>query len=67
MASFAGFAPADNPRIVGVVVIDEPPQRLHYGGQIAAPVFREVVLDLIRRSARDLLTDDIEVDPPAVT
>lgn len=49
MASFAGIAPADKPRLVGVVVIDEPPRNLYYGGQVAAPVFREIVLDLMRR------------------
>jgi cell division protein FtsI/penicillin-binding protein 2 len=49
MASFAGLAPSDHPRIVGVVVIDEPPRNLYYGGQVAAPVFREIVLDLMRQ------------------
>jgi len=47
-ASFAGIAPADRPRLVGVVVIDEPHGSQYYGGQVAAPVFREVVLDLQR-------------------
>lgn len=49
IASFAGIAPADHPRLVGVVVVDEPPRNLYYGGQVAAPVFREIVLDLMRR------------------
>ncbi len=49
MASFAGMAPADDPRIVGVVVIDEPRGSSYYGGQVAAPVFREVMLDLLRQ------------------
>lgn len=68
MASFAGFAPANNPRIVGVVVIDEPPQRLHYGGQIAAPVFREVVLDLMRQPTSVLgsTTSIVATRPPDV-
>jgi cell division protein FtsI/penicillin-binding protein 2 len=49
VASFAGFAPADGPRLVGVVVIDEPHGgQHHYGGLYAAPVFREVMLDLQR-------------------
>lgn len=48
IASFAGFVPADHPRLVGVVVIDEPGGNLYYGGQCAAPVFREVVMDLMR-------------------
>ncbi len=42
VASFAGFVPADQPLISMVVVIDEPRGLFHYGGQVAAPVFREV-------------------------
>src|SRR5690606_37535398 len=37
MAIFAGFAPADNPGIVTVVVIDEPADNHYYGGEAAAP------------------------------
>jgi cell division protein FtsI/penicillin-binding protein 2 len=48
LSSFVGFAPADAPSLVGVVVIDEPHSRHYYGGEIAAPVFREVLLDLRR-------------------
>lgn len=40
-ASFVGFVPADRPRLVILVVLDEP-RTGHYGGIIAAPVFREV-------------------------
>jgi cell division protein FtsI (penicillin-binding protein 3) len=38
IASFAGFVPADNPRLTIIVLIDEP-QRMKYGGEIAAPAF----------------------------
>lgn len=41
IASFVGFAPAERPRFVIGVFIDEP-QGLHTGGAVAAPVFREV-------------------------
>ncbi len=40
-ASFVGFVPADNPRIVVAVVLDEP-MISHAGGAVAAPVFRRV-------------------------
>ncbi len=40
-SSFVGFAPADAPRIVVGVYIDEPKGEV-YGGEVAAPVFREV-------------------------
>jgi cell division protein FtsI (penicillin-binding protein 3) len=41
VASFLGIAPADRPRLVVAVVIDEP-QGVRTGGAIAAPVFREL-------------------------
>jgi stage V sporulation protein D (sporulation-specific penicillin-binding protein) len=47
LSSFAGFAPADEPRLVGVVVIDEPRGKHYYGGEVAAPVFKQVVVDLL--------------------
>jgi cell division protein FtsI/penicillin-binding protein 2 len=68
MASFAGFAPAEHPRLVGVVVIDEPSGSEYYGGQVAAPVFREVMLDLMRQPASLLgeASGPIASRPPAV-
>ena len=42
LASFVGFIPADRPLISMVVVLDEPKFSLQYGGQVAAPVFREI-------------------------
>jgi cell division protein FtsI (penicillin-binding protein 3) len=47
IGSFAGYVPADNPRLVMLVVIDEP-RPLHYGGTVAAPVFREVAEATLR-------------------
>src|SRR5215213_8256161 len=41
VASFVGFAPLENPAIVIIVVIDEA-VGLHQGGQVAAPVFRDI-------------------------
>src|SRR6266704_4567324 len=41
IGSFVGFAPVNNPAIVIIVVIDEP-QGSIYGGDVAAPVFREI-------------------------
>jgi cell division protein FtsI/penicillin-binding protein 2 len=43
LSSFAGLFPADDPRYVLVVSVDEP-ARMHYGGEVAAPVFREVAI-----------------------
>lgn len=41
MASFVGFAPADNPRYLVLVMVDEPTKN-QYGGVVAAPVFQKV-------------------------
>jgi cell division protein FtsI (penicillin-binding protein 3) len=42
-AIFAGFAPVNDPRVVCVIVVQEPMIRLHYGGYVCGPVFKEVV------------------------
>ena len=41
IASFVGFAPAEDPKVLAIVLIDEP-QGLYYGGTIAAPVIGEL-------------------------
>jgi cell division protein FtsI (penicillin-binding protein 3) len=41
LASFAGFLPVENPRVVIVVMVDEP-KGVHYGGLIAGPVFKSI-------------------------
>ncbi len=48
MAVFGGVAPATNPRLAAVVVLDEPSAGLHQGGQVSAPVFSEVVGGALR-------------------
>jgi cell division protein FtsI (penicillin-binding protein 3) len=45
---FAGLAPASDPRLAVVVVIDEPRGELYYGSDVAAPVFSEVVAESLR-------------------
>ena len=42
VASFVGFAPVSNPRLVVAVMIDEPGNDEYYGGMVAAPVFSKV-------------------------
>jgi len=48
IASFIGFAPADNPRLVCLVVVDSPQGYPYYGGWVAAPVLREIMRDSLR-------------------
>src|SRR5690606_27188073 len=45
LASFVGFAPVSDPRVVVAVMIDEPGAGKYYGGQVAAPVFARIVGD----------------------
>ena len=47
-ALFAGMVPASRPRLVAVVMLDEPRGRHYYGGQVAAPVFAAVMDDALR-------------------
>ncbi|WP_295385274.1 penicillin-binding protein 2 [uncultured Thiodictyon sp.] len=47
-ALFAGMAPAGNPRLVMVVMIDEPRGGAYYGGLVAAPVFAKVMEGALR-------------------
>jgi cell division protein FtsI (penicillin-binding protein 3) len=42
VASFVGFAPADNPQILVSIMVDEPTQGSYYGGAVAAPAFGEI-------------------------
>lgn len=44
---FAGMVPAKQPRLLAVVVVNDPKQQ-YYGGQVAAPVFSEVMSDALR-------------------
>ncbi len=45
---FAGIVPVSHPRLVMAVMIDEPKRNGYYGGQVAAPVFREVLGQSLR-------------------
>jgi cell division protein FtsI (penicillin-binding protein 3) len=47
-AVFAGMAPASNPRLVMVVMIDEPSAGEYYGGAVAAPIFSKVMQESLR-------------------
>jgi cell division protein FtsI (penicillin-binding protein 3) len=45
---FAGLAPASEPRLAAVVIIDEPSGELYYGSDVAAPVFSEIMAESLR-------------------
>lgn len=46
IASFIGFAPADNPQVIAVAIIHNP-QGTYYGGQVAAPVIRQLFENIL--------------------
>ncbi len=57
IAVFAGIAPASDPRLAMVVMIDEPRGEKYYGGSVAAPVFGKVMAGALR--LLDIPPDDI--------
>jgi stage V sporulation protein D (sporulation-specific penicillin-binding protein) len=48
IASFAGFVPADNPKLAVLTIIYEPSSYSYYGGQLAAPLFKEIAIDILK-------------------
>jgi cell division protein FtsI/penicillin-binding protein 2 len=42
VVSFMGFLPAENPRLAGIIVVDDPQNAARYGGTVAAPIFSEI-------------------------
>jgi cell division protein FtsI (penicillin-binding protein 3) len=48
VASFVGFAPVSDPRIVIAVMIDEPSGKSYYGGTVSGPVFAAVAANALR-------------------
>jgi len=60
---FVGIAPINNPRIVVAVMVDEPSNGMHYGGDVAAPVFSQVVQQTLRMLG---VPPDIDVKPQIV-
>jgi cell division protein FtsI (penicillin-binding protein 3) len=63
VASFAGYAPASNPVISMVVVVDEP-EGAHHGGEVAAPIFKQIADQILRRKG---ISPDIEGYAPRYT
>lgn len=57
-ALFAGMAPASAPKLVAVVMVDEPRRGQYFGGQVAAPIFSQVIGDALR--LLDVPPDDLQ-------
>ncbi len=59
VSSFIGFAPYDEPRYICAVFIDEP-RNMYYGGDVAGPVFRDIISQIIHISPQQQQQKDIE-------
>lgn len=46
IASFIGFAPADNPQVIAIAIVNNP-QGVYYGGQVAAPIIRQLFENIL--------------------
>jgi len=57
LSVFAGMAPASDPRLVMVVMLNEPRNGKYFGGQVAAPVFSRVISGALR--LLDIAPDDL--------
>lgn len=62
VASFLGGSPADSPRIVGLVVLDEPSGFIRFGGVIAAPVFGDTIRYVLRYMNEPMKLDPAELE-----
>ncbi len=61
---FVGLAPIEAPRIIVAVMIDEPSNGKHFGGDVAAPVFSQTVMQTLRLMG---VQPDMAVKPQIVT
>ncbi len=62
ISSFLGFAPADNPQVLALIIINNP-QGVYYGGTIAAPVCRDLFSNILPYLGIEqaLVTEDAEI------
>ncbi|HKW83988.1 MAG TPA: penicillin-binding protein 2 [Burkholderiaceae bacterium] len=63
-AWFVGLAPISHPRIIVAVMVDEPSNGKHFGGDVAAPVFSQVVQQTLRTLG---VAPDLEVKTQIIT
>ncbi|QJI21465.1 MULTISPECIES: peptidoglycan D,D-transpeptidase FtsI family protein [unclassified Pseudomonas] len=62
-AMFVGIAPANAPEFIMAVIVDEPTAGGYFGGAIAAPIFKEVLEDVLR--IRNIPSDESQFSPTA--
>ena len=54
ISSFLGFAPANNPTLIGIILIDEP-VGIYYGGTIAAPAIAKIFKNILNIGNTNLI------------
>jgi stage V sporulation protein D (sporulation-specific penicillin-binding protein) len=62
ISAFLGFAPADNPEVMALVLIDEP-EGVYYGGTIAAPVVKEIFENILPYLGIEAESEEINNTP----
>jgi cell division protein FtsI (penicillin-binding protein 3) len=63
-ASFAGYFPADDPEYTCIVVVKTKPHApIHYGGQLAAPVFREIAIKIYAQYVKAKQHTEMKIKP----
>ena len=72
IASYCGFAPADDPQYAMLILFDEPLGDSYYGGAVAGPVFAKVMEEVlpylgVDRQYTETEMEDLDLDTPAVT
>ena len=64
IASFLSFAPAENPKVMALVLIDEP-QGVYYGGTVAGPVMQELLRNILPYLGIEAKYDEKEAEEAA--
>ena len=72
IASYCGFAPADNPQVAILVFFDEPQGNSYYGGAVAGPVFGKMMEEIlpylgVERKFTEAEMEKLDVNTPDVT
>jgi len=65
VVSFMGFLPVDAPRLLGVIVVDNP-RKQKYGGEVAAPAFKKIMERILHAESR-LFAGSVRADPSLLT
>jgi cell division protein FtsI/penicillin-binding protein 2 len=58
-ASFVGYFPAENPKIIITIIINNPKSGEYYGGRVAAPIFQKIATRIINFSGTDYSSPDL--------